>query len=132
MTEPDYLERLSSDWVNYFSAENQGQSTLYNPFRVFDIFATFAPDEFVELITMTCKLKQSRNSLEMLALGPIQDFLLLHISNYIDVIEFASADNSYLRWALQRISKGDIPDEFWNRIVKARGPINYGEPLSPE
>jgi len=121
---PDYIERLSRDWIDYFSISDKDEikkNKHYNPFEIYDLIVRNDPLTGWRLIVNTINKDTQKKSLRMLAAGPLEDFISIHGINFIELIEDEARINSELRWILGGVWKGSANDEIWHRIERIRG-----------
>ena len=123
LVEP-YLARIAADWIAYFSAPEDtrdGQPALFNPFGVVCELVQHSPLFAWDLIHFILAQDKDGRSLDVLAAGPLEDFISAHGSEWIEDIEESARGNPRFRSLLAGTCQLGAPDDVWARIVATRG-----------
>jgi hypothetical protein len=122
---PDrYLARIAADWISYFSSSEGSRDddpALYNPFGVVCELVRCSPLNAWYLINFILNEDKEERTLDLLAAGPLEDFISLHGSQWIDEIEETAEGNLRFCSLLAGTRQFRTPDDVWRRVVIARG-----------
>jgi hypothetical protein len=78
------------------------------------------PELAWELILQTLAADKSDVTIENLAAGPLEDFLVYHGKEFIDRIEIQAQSNPEFNELLGGVWENEIPPEVWRRVQKIR------------
>ena len=99
-------EDLISDWF-------AGDSLMFDA-------ATEEPEQAWLAILGILQRDLSQDQLADLAAGPLETLLSWHAPAFISRVEVEAAKNPRFNKLLGGVWKQDMPDEIWQRIVRAR------------
>lgn len=119
-----YLERISADWIAYFSAPKESRDDdpmLFNPYGIVCELVQYSPLHAWDLIQFILAQDNEARTLDLLSTGPLEDFIEIHGANWIEWIEDAAKENPRFRSLLSGAWQLQTPEDIWNRVVAARG-----------
>ena len=119
-----YLARIAADWIAYFSAPEHSRDAhpdLYNPFGVVCQLVRYSPLLAWDLIQFILSEDKEERTLDLLAAGPLEDFISMHGGEWIEEIEEIAQANPRFCSLLAGARQLNAPDDVWTRVVHARG-----------
>ncbi|MCA1649328.1 MAG: hypothetical protein LC753_03315 [Acidobacteria bacterium] len=131
LVEP-YLSRIAEDWIAFFSAAEETRNDdpgLFNPFGVVCELVRHSPLTAWDLIRFIVAEDSEQRTFDLLAAGPLEDFISVHGEEWIEWIEEAARQSHRLRSLLAGARQFQTSDAIWNRIVAAR---SDAEPFQSE
>lgn len=124
MTNDIDKNKLINAWILLRHAEEN--SPEYNDnFWAFNSLSDISikePELCWELIEKIRKKDGSDVVLSNLAAGPLEDLLVKHGNQFIDLIEKDAKKDMQFRKLLGAVWKNDIDDDVWTRIKRVAGP----------
>lgn len=120
MNDP-YMARLAEDWIATFGRSDHLSSDQgKNPFTALQAIIKGDPLYAWGLIVKIVEMDKNGLSLELLAAGPLEDFLILHGDSMIDYIEEDIRENYRIQSVLGGVRKSVINDLVWDRLQQMR------------
>ena len=83
----EYLERIARDWIGYFSVPKRNRDddpNLCNPFGIVCQLVYYSPVHAWDLILFILDEDKEGATLDLLAAGPLEDFIFEHGSQWIE------------------------------------------------
>lgn len=119
-----YLARLANDWIAYFSAPKDSRDddpNLPSPFGIVNELVQHSPLYAWDFINYVLAEDREEVTLDLLAAGPLENFVSFHGQEWIETIELHARDNPRFQTLLAGVWQSDTPDEVWAPIVLAQG-----------